>query len=150
MRFRQTTLRPLLRWFAAVTLLAWIGALALCQTHCLSGGCCDEPGEAGSHAQNSPKSHHEDSDAPNHHDTADASCATLKSALCSNTASLLIIPEFSSLYSLAPIMLPLDATAIELTGAFSRQTDRRDWVFTPEVCLGPAFRSLAPPLSSLV
>jgi hypothetical protein len=32
---------------------------------------------------------------------------------------------------------------------FNRQARRRDWVFTPEVCLGPAFRSLAPPLSSV-
>lgn len=149
MRLRQTTLRPLLRWFAAVTLLAWIGALALCQTHCLSDACRDEPGEASSHAQSSPDSHH-DSDAPDHHDHADASCATLKSALCSDATSPLIIPELSSLYTLSPTMLALDATAIESTGAFSRQTDRRDWVFTPEVCLGPAFRSLAPPFSSLV
>jgi hypothetical protein len=26
-----------------------------------------------------------------------------------------------------------------------RQAKPRDWVFTPEVCLGPAFHSLAPP-----
>jgi hypothetical protein len=26
------------------------------------------------------------------------------------------------------------------------QVKPRDWVFTPEVCLGPAFHSLAPPV----
>ena len=30
-----------------------------------------------------------------------------------------------------------------------RQAKPRDWVFTPEVSLGPAFRSHAPPFISL-
>jgi hypothetical protein len=150
MRSRQTRLRPLFRWFAAATLLVWIGAQALCQTHCCIGTCHDEPGEANCHAQNTPDSHHDDENTPDHHDSADASCATLKSALSSSASSPLIIPEFSLLYTFAPTTLVLEAAAIESAGSFSHQINRRDWVFTPEVCLGPAFRSLAPPFSSLV
>ena len=41
--------------------------------------------------------------------------------------------------------LDLDATATQPQAAFDRQAHSREWTFTPEVCLGPAFRSLAPP-----
>jgi hypothetical protein len=33
----------------------------------------------------------------------------------------------------------------QLERFISRQPPDRRWAFTPEVCLGPAFRSLAPP-----
>jgi hypothetical protein len=46
---------------------------------------------------------------------------------------------------LAPLSLALDATEGQPEAAFFRQSGTHDWVFTPEVCLGPAFRSLAPP-----
>jgi hypothetical protein len=140
------TLRPLLRWFAAVTLLGWMGAQALCQAHCSSDACHDQPGEVNCQAQKSPDSNRGDEDAPDHHESADASCATLKSALSNKAASPLILPAFSSLYTLASTGLMMDTTAIEPAGSFSRQANWRDWAFTPEVCLGPAFRSLAPPV----
>ncbi len=145
MRSRQMTLRPLFRWFAAMTLLLWLGAQALCQAHCLPGACHDESGTAGGHEAATSHSHHDDGQSPAHQDSsADASCETLKSALSSHASSPLIIPEFSVLYTLAP--LALDVTAIEPVALFSRDARTRDWVFTPEVCLGPAFRSLAPPV----
>ena len=54
-------------------------------------------------------------------------------------------PDLVPLYTLPAFVLTLDdaGTASHLT---SRQAKARDWVFTPEVCLGPAFRSLAPPV----
>jgi hypothetical protein len=67
--------------------------------------------------------------------------------LTGNAAVLLVVtPEFSLLYTLAPTALTLDATAIEPAVSFSRDARWRERVFTPEVYLGPAFRSLAPPL----
>ena len=148
MKSRQTTLRPLFRWFAAVTLLVWIGAQALCQAHCSPGACHDESGTAGGHEAATSHSHHDDEQSPAHQDSsADASCETLKSALSSHASSPLIIPEFSVLYTLAPTALALDVTAIEPVALFSRDARTRDWVFTPEVFLGPAFHSLAPPLA---
>jgi hypothetical protein len=47
---------------------------------------------------------------------------------------LCVLFEAHHLSLLAPQALP------------ARQTKRREWVFTPEVCLGPAFRSHAPPV----
>ncbi len=60
-------------------------------------------------------------------------------------APTVIAPQFHTLYLLAPISLALDATETQLNSYFSRQAWKGDWVLTPLVCLGPAFRSLAPP-----
>ena len=148
MRSRQTTLRPLFRCFAAVTLLFWIGAQVLCQAHCTPAACHDESGTAGCHETTTPNSHHGDEHTPAHQDSsADASCEILKSALSGNAVSPLIIPEFSILYTLAPTALALDVTGIKPEALFSRDARLRGWVFTPEVFLGPAFRSHAPPLA---
>ena len=147
MRSRQTKLRPVLRWLAVLTLLVWTGAQALCQTHCSSSACSDESGEANCQADKPSDAHHGDENSPGHQDgSADASCDTLKSALSSNAASPLVTPEFSILYTLVPTALAMDVTAIEPSVSFLRQADRRDRLLTPEVFLGPAFRSHAPPL----
>jgi hypothetical protein len=152
MSFRKTTSNPFVRWFAAVTLLAWIGAQALCQTHCLFGACHDGSDDASCQATAATTSHHGDDDhvpQPGHqHSAGDASCLILKSALTGNSTSPLVTPQFSILYTLAPFTLVMDATTIEPLALFSRQTRLREWVFTPEVCLGPAFRSHAPPFPS--
>ena len=147
MSSRQTTLSPLFRCFAVVTLLVWIGAQALCQAHCLPGACHDESGMADDHEAATSNSHHGDEHTPAHQDSsAAASCETLKSALSGNTSSPLVTPEFSILYTLAPTALALDVTGIKPEALISRDARLRGWVFTPEVCLGPAFRSLAPPV----
>src|SRR5581483_11063547 len=146
MRSRDMILRPLLRWMAVLTLLVWTGAQALCQVHCLSGTCQDEPGAAGRVAEKASTSQHGDEHSPHHHDdSSDAACDTLKTALTGNTSSPVVTPDFSLLYALAPAVLALDTTAIESAAAFSRDARSHVWVFTPEVCLGPAFRSHAPP-----
>jgi hypothetical protein len=149
MRLRPKAFGPLFRCFAAATLLTWIGAQALCQAHCIIGGCHDEGDDASCHSVNVAASHHGDDDhgsQPCDDDRcADASCQTLKSALVGNGALLLVAPELSLLHSVAPFVLTLDATAIEPVASLSRQASPRKWVFTPEVSLGPALRSQAPP-----
>lgn len=148
MSSRQTKLRPLLRWCGVLTLLAWLGAQALCQAHCLFGACPDETDGTSFHATAASSSHHGDEPASNHKEHGDdASCATLKSALSGNTTPLLIAPELSLIYTLAPIAFTFDATTIKLAASFSRQIDRQNSLFTPEVCLGSALHSLAPPLT---
>ena len=144
----QTKLRPLLRWCGVLTLLAWLGAQNLCQAHCLFGACPGEADDASFHATAASDSHHGDEPASNHKEHGDdASCATLKSALSGNTTPSLIAPEFSLIYTLVPIAFTLDATTIKLSASFSRQIDRQNLIFTPEVCLGSALHSLAPPLA---
>ena len=65
--------------------------------------------------------------------------------LAGGDAPALTAFQAHTLYLLSPVVLALDATEVQPKASFSRQVRTRDWVFTPEVCLGPAFRSLAPP-----
>jgi len=74
-----------------------------------------------------------------------ASCSTLKNLASSSAGLPHITPEFAFLYFLAPFALAHDATATEPQVLFLRQANHSERVFTPEVFLGPAFRSLAPP-----
>ncbi len=149
MSSRLTTLSPLTRWFAAVTLMVWIGAQALCQSHCLINECHSEPEVADHHASEVAGLHHDHEHTPqpnNPQDSTEALCLSLKSALTGSGTSPLVAPQFAVLYTLAPLALTLDAADIELAASFSREARLREWVFTPEVSLGPAFRSHAPPV----
>ena len=154
MRLRPTNPSPVHRWFAAMTLLVWIGAQALCQSHCLLEACGNESDavdhHATDHATDVSKSHHGDehSSPPGDQDNSGESsaCQTLKTALTGSGSPPLVATHFPLLYALAPVALPLDATATEPLASFSRQARLREWVFTPEVCLGPAFHSHAPPV----
>jgi hypothetical protein len=146
MPLRQTHLSPLLRSLAALALVVYILAQSLCFAHCHLGGgpgdstpsCCRDdksaqacPGEGDS--SSSPVS------------PSTATCSTLMNPLASDGVPALVVPEFFVLHLLTPHMLALDVTATAPEALFSRQANHRDWVLTPEVSLGPAFRSLAPP-----
>ena len=140
MRSRQTTFSPLLRSVAAGALLVWVAAQVLCFAHCQFGV---------GHGGSEPPSCHAPAPTPSPHDNGDSSagitCSTLKSALPGSGSAVLVQPEFPQLYTLAPFALSLDVTATEPTACFFRQAKTLDWVFTPEVSLGPAHRSHAPP-----
>jgi hypothetical protein len=149
MRLRETTLSPLFRCFAAVTLLGWLVAQVLCAAHCSLGVGHGDGEHASCHGSPPTTSHHDDGESPTPaHDDSDAtaSCLVLKFVLPNGNALTLVHPEFHQLYTLLPFALTLDMTVTEPEASFSRQAQPRDWVFTPEVCLGPAFRSHAPPL----
>jgi hypothetical protein len=149
MRSRQTTFSPLLRFFAAGALLVWVAAQVLCFAHCNFGVGHGDSEQPSCHASTPSQAHHEDGDSssPVHHDSyPNAACSTLKSALVGSGSGALVHPDFHLLYTLAPVALMLDMTAAEPTSpSSSRQAKNRDWVFTPEVSLGPAHRSHAPP-----
>ena len=144
MRSRKIIFSPLLRSFAAGALLVWVVAQAFCFAHPDFGASMTmaEKSSAGHAATSKPMVG--DSCCPKPHAPSEGSiCITLKSALVSSDATTLVQPDFQLLYTLDP--LTLDVTAVEPPPSFSRQAESRDWVFTPEVCLGSAFRSLAPP-----
>ncbi len=152
MRLRPIILSPFLRCCAAAALVAWVGAQALCQMHCVFGACHDEPEDTVCHSTAAEPHHGDDDHGPQpcgHGQGADASCLTLNSALTGNAVVSVATPQLFPLYDLAPFKLPLDVMTSEAVARFSRQAGPPDWVFTPEVCLGPAFRSHAPPFSSL-
>ena len=138
MRLRPTTLSPLLRFAAAGTLLAWLTAVAACVTHCAmgvgdsraSGTCCKERAEGTAAPAAAPS----------------FTCLVLKSALLTGDGVTLAPPDYPVDNSLAFPGVLIAGAPPALIPAKLRETRSRDWVFAPEVSLGPAFRSLAPPL----
>jgi len=144
MRLRQTTLSPWLRSLAALALLVFVAAQTMCFIHChFGGGHGNGDAQPACHGSAQAKATHADHDAPAPAPTT--TCSTLKTMVAGADAPTVIAPQLHTLYLLAPISLALDATETQPNAAFFRQSWTRDWVFTPEVCLGPAFRSLAPP-----
>ena len=144
---RQTTLSPLFRSLAALALVVFAVAQAKCFVHCHFGGGHREEAQPSCHGSPQTTASHDDPDGPTPSTPAtNATCSTLKTMLAGGDAPKLVAPQPYTLYPLAPISLALDATETRPGASFSRQAWPRNWVFTPLVCLGPAFRSLAPPL----
>jgi hypothetical protein len=143
MSSRQTKLHPLLRSLAAATLLCWLGALVLCGTEC-SGGDSDHQAGQKEMALSSPASGSMP-DSDNHSGHEDSACNTLKT-LVPTTCNLVIFkPDFGFL-TLSFVLPPQAATIAQAEVAVSRQPRDAELVFTPEVSLGAAFYSLAPPV----
>ena len=142
-----------LRLVALFVLIAWTTSLVFCSAACL-GGQCDSEKEAASH-DHSDSHHHSDSDAHHHDNSApghppggcpseQTACGTLKftvlpSPLVSVSPPQLLVAVLVDLHS--SVVLSYESPSPELF----RQYERLDWVFTPEVYLGPAFRCHAPP-----
>lgn len=159
---RQPKLRMSLRIWAVVSLVAWLGASVFCAGDALlghphgdsEGGHVTTPGQhqfhhAGTTSTDSAASHSHshDSDKGNGGDghDEDSCCATLKCV--PQPASSLVLPtlDFAKLASFHFVFLSQTLALSEPESCPPRQASPRDWVFTPEVCLGPAFRSHAPP-----
>ena len=147
MSFRQTKFSPLLRGIAAATLFVWLGALALCQIECCSGDEDDSASADHHHADAAPHSHSHDQDHRNASGNQKESsfCLSLKFLLHNSPGLSLSKPAPQPLYELTFAPAAIEDTATLFIGLHFRQAKPGDWVFTPEVCLGPAFRSLAPP-----
>ena len=149
MRSRPTTLSPLLRSLAALALMVFAAAQALCFVHCNFGGGHGDKAQPSCHGSPQTTASHDDHDGPTPSTpAATTTCSTLKTMLAGADAPPLVAPQLHTLYLLAPVALALDATETQPDASFSRQAWRGGWVFTPLVCLGPAFRSLAPPFLS--
>ena len=143
MASRRTTLNPLLRLLAAGTLLCWLGALALCSTECFEGDSDHHAGQkeiASSHSDAHPTP-----DSENHSGHDDSVCDSLKTLVPTAHTDLLPKPDFGFCF-LNFAAVPQALTVAECEAPVSRQPPDREFVFTPEVFLGPAFRSLAPPV----
>jgi hypothetical protein len=147
MSLRRKTLSPLFRSLAGLALVVFVVAQSMCFIHCnFGGGHGNSDARPSCHGSAQAQSHHDGHEAPAPVPTA--SCSTLKTMLAGGDAPTLVAPQLHTLYLLAPVALALDATETQPDASFSRQAWTGDWVFTPLVCLGPAFRSLAPPLLS--
>lgn len=154
---RQPKLRMSLRIWAVVSLVAWLGASVFCAGDALLGHphgdgegghatASGQPHHAGSTATDSAAAHghSHDSDQGDGHDEA-ACCSTLIGVQQATSSLVLPTLDFARLASFHFVFLSQTLAPSEPEGSPPRQSSPRDWAFTPEVFLGPAFRSHAPP-----
>lgn len=150
-RAKRTTLNPLVRLMAAGAVVVWLAASGFCALETLVG-CAHEEANAGQVVLQAGPAHHDPAppqDSDSHHGHERSCCTSLQTAEWALHSVFLLAPDFGQIRALlyvwsSPLFTPADRAE-----TFSRQTPDREWVFTPEVCLGPAFRSHAPPFSSL-
>ena len=138
-------LEPGWRICAALLALVWVAAFAICSTDGLGGH--SDSDHAARAAQTEPAHGHSDSDKHDEHD--DSFCVALHSVCLASASPTLTKPDFGLAFAqdfaFITHSIPLHAPET----AIFRQPPEREWVFTPEVCLGPALRSHAPPFVSL-
>lgn len=138
-----------LRLCAVVSLLVWVAASGFCSVESLIVA-----------------DHHADSAAQHDHDAAPASadsdhhshdsdkngsdehscCDTLKATPQLESSIGIKHPDFNKLFLTDFLALAKMLVVSQPETSIFRQPPDREWVFTPEVCLGPAFRSQAPPV----
>ena len=135
------------RLCALVVVISWTTSLIFCSTECLEGRCDSEGGGVG-HKDSNSHANHDDS-SHGHYPGGCPNDQTLCSALAST-----IVPSVLN-YTPPPQLITAvfprfpSSTLASETNPYAehfRQTIRCDLILTPEVCLGPAFRSLAPPV----
>lgn len=137
----QKQMRPFLRVLAAGWLFVWLAALGACSTEAL----CDYPHDGSDEGGVQHGEHHDDS---SHHACSDNPfCQSLKSAGLSQPLANLVKPDFHQLHFLPPKRCELSLQLLPKPAIFRHPSDRV-LPFTPELCLGPAYRSLAPPVIS--
>lgn len=147
-RSQKNKLTPATRLCAMTTLVVWLAALVFCSAECFFGGSQCQPRH---HEEQTAASHHEHEHAPDsdeHNDCPNTICDSLKNFVLSTSSSFVAKSNFSLTYVLNFVSSCTASKAAGSETPIFRQAWRRDWAFTPEVCLGPAFRSHAPPVLS--
>lgn len=147
---RQPKPRPALRLCAAFCVLIWLAAVSYCSLETFIGHA-----EAGDHhaaqaathasAESHDKSDHSH-DSDKNGNSQDTCCDSLNATPQHGSSLVLLKPDLGKLPSFSFLWM---ATALTLDAPepAPRQAQHPVWIFTPEVCLGPAFRSHAPPLA---
>ncbi len=144
----KTKLTPLIRICAALSLVVWLAALTFCSANCFLRDSHCQPNHHDEQAADAHPDHDHDQ-APaskNHNGCDDSFCDSLKAF--SHTTDTIVIakPDFGLAYILASTSFSQLLTVPQSETSMFRQARQREWVFTPEVYLGPAFRSQAPPV----
>jgi hypothetical protein len=146
---RQRKSSLALRLCAVVSLLVWVAASGFCSVesligadHHADGAVQHEHDAAPASADSDHHSHDSDKNSGDEH----ACCSSLTAAAPSAHQTILTKPDFGKLLSFNLLWLSQALTFVQSEAPISRQPPHREFIFTPEVCLGPAFRSHAPPL----
>lgn len=141
----STRLGPGFRSLAGVMLLVFVVAQTACFVHCNFGGQSFGMTAAKSscHGPSQGKTCHGEKSKDSNPTSA---CLTLKSHLISGGATDLVVPQALVVYLLPPWALSeLDMLAESAASNLKPVSDHTERISTPEVYLGPAHRSLAPP-----
>jgi hypothetical protein len=145
---RQPKLKPALRLCAALSVLIWLSATSYCSLEFLIGHPEGEhhAGQAATHdaAQSHGESGHSQ-DSDNNGSSDESCCSTLQAPPLTAGTPVLLKPDFGKLASFHFLWLARTLTLDAPETTPPRQAQHRDWIFTPEVSLGPAYRSHAPP-----
>ena len=163
MTLRSPQVSLALRIIALGCVVLWLAGISTCSLEKLFCVCnshgqttiahTDEGPSLGDHAAegesktiSSHDAHGHSHNSHKHESKEDSCCSTLK-ALVPTAKSY---PFSNSAFPPILCLLVLPETQVKSPALSenpsNRQAKGRDWVFTPEVCLGPAFRSLAPPV----
>lgn len=129
---------------AGLTLALFVAGLVLCLVHCSFGSSNVDRGQSCCHGVAKVRTHDGHGGATPTSPASTSKCQALKTMLAGDALTL-PVPQLQTHYLLGPITVALDGIETEPEASF-RQAKARPWVFTPEVFLGPAFRSLAPPM----
>ena len=152
MSSRRTNLSPLLRWFAGATLLVWVVASGFCSAEHFFGHA-----ESSAHHDSENLAQHQPAAAPlsanaghthdsdKRKDDENSCCDSLKATPQSGGFAHLTKHGFGKLLSLNVNWLARTLPFVQPNAPSPRQAREHEWVLTPEVFLGPAFRSHAPP-----
>lgn len=165
---RQPRLHSALRICAAGCAVLWLMGVAACDLERLLESCHHPSPEGHDHphnvvaahdqsdSRNAADAHNESHHSPDaeghsrdshHHDGKDDRCCSTLQAIVQTAKPIIIAKSVLPPISLLCVLLEAHASALI---AGDRASDRppscREWTFTPEVSLGPAFRSLAPPV----
>jgi hypothetical protein len=132
---------PFLRVIAAGMLFVWLAAVTACSINC-SGECSCSDSPNITHAVAASGQSH---DSDKHHDHDDSLCVSLHSLCPTAPNTIAAKPDFGLAFTLNFISTSQLVALASSATPICRQPPDANRVFTPEVCLGPAFHSLAPP-----
>jgi hypothetical protein len=99
--------------------------------------------------QHATASHHHDAATPEScagKNGCECGCSTIQAVITTMTPVVISKPVSQPVLNISPLSVGRQQVFASPPSETLRRAKPRDWVFTPEVCLGPAFRSLAPPV----
>ena len=132
---------PFLRIVAAIFLLVWVGAVVVCSAQPL----LEHPKADAAHHHDSSADHHDGEEAPKDCHDDNPFCDSLAKTVTPVSQPALVKPYLPVLYvfDISPGLLSSASHNAPILGA--RPPPDPLFILTPEVFLGAAFRSLAPP-----
>jgi hypothetical protein len=145
MNLHKSSFHPMLRAVAAATLGAWLVSQIVCFVHCTYDG-KSSTAQPSCHASANKPCHSAGNTPTKPSSSSGMSCVSFAKILLSQSEAIVSPPELHVIYFIAS-MLSNEPNPIPAELAIPREHRPLKWALTPEMSLGPAFYSLAPPAS---